>query len=286
MSLGVISLLDHVPAKAFIESVKTMESLGFESYWLPEVLGREVMSTAGILLSNTSRISIGTGIANVYVRDAYATVAARHTLCELSGERFVLGLGVSNVGISEIRGYQWQKPVTKLNDYLDQMAKIEPTLEKPTTLGPMHIAAHGPLLQKLAARRSNGVMTYLMSSTHTKLSRERIGTEAELSVSNMMIAEEDPELARAIGRKAVAYYLGLDYYHREWRALGFTDTDFANGGSDALIDMLVAWGDEKALKERIEEHINAGATRVLVMPLDIGKRGLVDSKTLKVLAQT
>lgn len=283
MSLGVISLLDHVSGDALVRSVQTMETLGYECFWLPEVLGREVMSTCGVLLASTNTISIGSGIANVYVRDAHATVAARQSLCELYGQRFVLGLGVSNVGIAEMRGYAWRAPVAKLNEYLDEMAARAPDMHAATTLGPLHIAGHGPKLQKLAATRSDGVMTYLMSKEHTALSRERIGSEAELSVSQMMVLEQDAGRARALARKAVAYYLSLDYYHREWKALGFSDKDFVDGGSDALIDMLVAWGDEKALGDRIAEHMNAGATRVLIMPLDMNDEGLVNSPTLRAL---
>ena len=100
----------------------------------------------------------------------------------------------------------------------------------------------------------------------------------------MMLAEPDPAQARATARKALAYYMTLDYYHREWRELGFTDADFADGGSDALIDMLVGWGDEDALRAHIDEHIEAGASRILVMPLDLGAGGVEASPTLQVLA--
>ncbi len=283
-SLGVLTILDIVPGAQLIASVQAMESMGYGSYWIPEVLGREVMSTAGYLLANTTEISIATGIANVYVRDAHATAYARHTLCELYGERFILGLGVSNVEISKIRGYAWRPPATKIAEYLEQMSALEPAAAKAEVLGPLHIAAHGPKLQALAAARSNGAVTYLMSPAHTELSRQRIGSEAELSATCMMLAETDPVRARATARKALAYYVTLDYYQREWRALGFNDNDFADGGSDALIDMLVGWGDAQALQRRVQEHLGAGANRVLVMPLDSTQSGLVESATLKALA--
>ena len=123
-----------------------------------------------------------------------------------------------------------------------------------------------------------------MSPVHTRLSRQRIGSGTGLEVVCMMLAEKDATQARAIGRKALAYYMTLDYYHREWRELGFTDADFADGGSDKLIDMLVGWGDEDAIQAHIAKHLDAGASRILIMPLDLGAGNVGASKTLQVLS--
>ena len=79
-------------------------------------------------------------------------------------------------------------------------------------------------------------------------------------------------------------YVRLDYYHREWRKLGFGDVDFADGGSDRLIDALVAWGDGDALNARIAAFEQAGATRVIVMPLGVQTKSVVDPRVLDALA--
>jgi probable F420-dependent oxidoreductase len=281
---GVISILDNLPAPALIECVQGIEALGYGSYWIPELFGREPIATAAYLLSHTREINVATGIANIYARDPYAMVQARHTLSELSGGRFILGLGVSNVGLVGARGHAWQPPLRKLSKYLDDMAAITPDGAAASTTAPMHIAAHGPKLQALASARSDGVITYLMSPAHTRLSRQRIGSEAGLDVVCMMLAEKDATRARAVARQALAYYLTLDYYHREWRELGFSDADFEDGGSDELIDMLVGWGDADALHAHIAEHLDAGASRILVMPLDLGTDNISTSKTLQVLS--
>ncbi|MEQ8661258.1 MAG: LLM class F420-dependent oxidoreductase, partial [Gammaproteobacteria bacterium] len=175
-------------------------------------------------------------------------------------------------------------PVRKLSQYLDDMAAFSPTSVAPAAPAPLHIAAHGPRLQALASARSDGLVTYLMSPAHTRLSRQRIGTGCGLDVVCMMLAEADAVQARAVARRALAYYLTLDYYHREWRELGFSAADFEDGGSDELIDMLVGWGAPAALHAHIAEHFDAGASRVLVMPLDVGAGGITSSKTLQVLA--
>jgi probable F420-dependent oxidoreductase len=281
---GVLTILDKLSAPDLLKCVQGMESLGYGSYWIPELLGREPMAIAGYLLGNTSEINVATGIANVYARDTHATVQARHTLSELSGGRFILGLGVSNAGLNGMRGHTWEPPVRKLSKYLDDMAAITPDGPISGSAAPMYLAAHGPKLQALASARSYGVLTYLMSPVHTRLSRQRIGSGTGLEVVCMMLAEKDATQARAIGRKALAYYMTLDYYHREWRELGFTDADFADGGSDKLIDMLVGWGDEDAIQAHIAKHLDAGASRILIMPLDLGAGNVGASKTLQVLS--
>jgi hypothetical protein len=59
----------------------------------------------------------------------------------------------------------------------------------------------------------------------------------------------------------------LDNYVRNWRRLGFGDADFADGGSDRFLDAMVAWGDEAAIRSRIEQHWNAGADHVCIQPI-------------------
>jgi probable F420-dependent oxidoreductase len=225
---------------------------------------------------------VATGIANVYIRDAHAMAQTRRTLAELSGGRFMLGLGVSNPGLNSSRGHQWQPPLPKMRSYLDAMAAAVIDSPAPAQPAPLYIAAHGPRLQALGAERTDGIITYLMPPQHTASSRARIGTTSELTVVAPFLAEADPVLARKKARKALQYYVTLDYYHREWMKLGFRAADFANGGSDQLIDMLVGWGDENALRARLAAYYGAGASRVVIMPWDTTRTDGAD--TLSMLA--
>lgn len=273
-SLGVILMTEPFRAAELVQVVRSIETLGYDSIWLPELFGREPIATAGYLLANTERIAIATGIANVYSRDAVAMAQARQTLAECSDGRFMLGLGVSNAGVNSRRGHSWQPPLVKMTAFLDALAAAQVDSPVPLRPAPIHIAAHGPALQSLAAKRSDGVITFLMPAEHARQSRARIGAAPALSVVVPFLAEQDPTVARAKARAALAVYMPLDYYRREWRKLGFADADFANGGSDRLIDTLVAWGDADALRERVTAFSRAGATRVIVNPL-----GLTAKKT-------
>jgi probable F420-dependent oxidoreductase len=269
---GVIISSETMGSTALVDFTQWLEANGYESLWLPELFGREPVATAGYLLGKTERISIATGIANIYARDAHAMAQARQTLAELSSGRFLLGLGVSNVGLNATRGHDWLMPLPKMRDYLEAMDKAAIDSPTPSAPAPLYIAAHGPKLQRLGAERTDGIITYLMPPEHTVTARKNIGPDPELSVVCPFLAESDPVIARQKSRKALSYYVTLDYYHREWTKLGFTDEDFAGGGSDRLIDMLVAWGDAQALRARVAAYVSAGASRVIVMPFDADRQ--------------
>ena len=280
MKLGVIAATETLSTVALSEFARTLELQGYESLWLPELFGREPVATAGYLLGQTEKLLVATGIANIYVRDAHAMTQTRQTLAELSNGRFILGLGVSNPGLNTARGHVWQMPLPKMRAYLEAMAAAvidSPAAREPA---PLYIAAHGPKLQKLGAERTDGIITYLMPPEHTTTSRARIGPAVTLSVVSPFLAEADPVIAREKARKALQYYLTLDYYHREWSQLGFEERDFENGGSDQLIDRLVGWGDEAALHARLDAYREAGADRVIIMPFDSARSDGGDSLSI------
>jgi probable F420-dependent oxidoreductase len=279
-NVGVIVATEAMQSQALTDFAVRLESHGYESLWLPELFGREPVATAGFLLGQTEHLHLATGIANVYVRDADAMAQTRQTLSELSGGRFILGLGVSNVGLNTTRGHDWQTPLSKMRAYLDAMDDATVESPEPANAAPLYIAAHGPMLQALGAERTDGIITYLMPPEHTATSRAHIGPSATLSVVSPFLAEPDPSIARGKARKALRYYLTLDYYHREWNKLGFSSADYAHGGSDRLIDMLVGWGNEDALRARVAAYHDAGASRVVIMPFDTARSDGADSLSL------
>ena len=107
-----------------------------------------------------------------------------------------------------------------------------------------------------------------MDSSHTARARELLGPDKALNVvQHCLLWTGDPAGARDLARRAIGRYVTLDYYQRMWRTLGFDTTDFADGGSDRLVDMLVAWGDAGAIETRLQAHRDAGASEVIVVPL-------------------
>lgn len=217
--------------------------------------------TAGHLLANTSTLKVGSGIAHIYGRDAIESAQAAATLAELSGGRFIHGLGVSHPPAAEMRGLEWENPVTKMRDHLAAM-KASPISSPARPAPPVYIAAHGPKMMQLAAEAADGAYTYMQPPSHTAESRTTLGSGKGLSVVLPVCMTTDADAARAAGRRAISVYLPLPAYHRQWRRFGFDESDWSGDGSDRLVDASVAWGDEAAIRSRIQEHIDAGASQV------------------------
>lgn len=264
---GLLCIADHLSAGELTDVALELERLGFDSIWLPELFGREPIATAGYLIARTTRLGVGTGIANVYARDATAAALARRTLAELSGGRFTLGLGVSHPPIANARGHAWVPPVTKLRAYLDEMERAAPQSPAPHTPAPVVIAAHGPKLLALVAERADGAHTYLVTAEHTKRARAILGREKSLRVVLPFVPETDPARARAAARAGLAIYLQFPAYHGLWRSLGLDEADWTGQASDRLIDALVAWGDPDRIRARAREYLDAGATQIVLAPL-------------------
>ena len=284
--LGVWASLDAFSASETASFARRLEALGFKTLWLPESRGRNVVVNAGWLLANTTRLNIATGIANIYARDAFSANAALQGLNEQSGGRFMLGLGVSHKPmVSGLRGHDYGKPVPTMRAYLQAMrdaAYAAPApKEKPRTV----IAALGPLMLKLAAELADGAHPYCVTPEHTGEARKILGSGKLLCPEQMVLLETDPVRARAGARVALAPYLAMENYCANWRRLGFNQSDLADGGSDRLIDANIAWGDEAAIRQRIQAHWDAGADHVCIQSIHpSGSRTQLDERIFDVLA--
>jgi len=258
---------DH-PAAQAQEAAAELESLGYGAIWFGEAFGREALTHAGLLLAGTRRIAIATGIANIYARDPVAMAAGQSTLSEAYPGRFVLGLGVSHMPLVEqFRGHRYEKPIATMRAYLDGMDKAPyrsvPPSQKPVRM----LAALGPKMLALAAERTDGAHPYNTNPEHTAQARATLGAKPCLCPEQAVVIESDPSKAREIGRTFLALYLTLPNYTNNFLRLGFSEADFQNGGSDRLIDAVIAWGDLSAIRNRVQAHHAAGADHVCVQAL-------------------
>jgi probable F420-dependent oxidoreductase len=272
MELGPIGIwtaqLDYQPAAKAKEAVAELEQLGFGAIWFPESVGREALTNAALLLGATSRIVIATGIANIYASDAVTMAAAQKTLAEAYPARFLLGLGVSHVPLVEqIRGHSYGKPVAAMRAYLDGMDRA-PYRAVPPTVSPIRVlAALGPKMLQLAAERAGGAHSYFVPPEHTARAREILGSDRLLAVEQAVVLETASTKAREIARAHTSRYLALPNYVNNLRRLGFGDADLVDGGSDRLVDAIVAWGDMNAAIDRVRAHQSAGANHVCIQVL-------------------
>lgn len=262
-----------LPGAEVLSIVQHIEELGFESVWLTDTFGREPFVLAAVLLSNTSKIRVGTGIASMYGRDAMAAQQTRRTLSELFPDRFLMGMGVSAPFANEARKAQLMPPARKTSEYLDDMQSFQLMSAEPEAMAPLYVAAHGPRLQSIATEKADGILTWVMPARHTELTRTRIGDGPDISCHVPLFLNEDPVQARQCARTYLSVWLQLPWYLKSWSAAGFTDADLADGGSDAFIDSVVACGDASSIADRVQGYFRAGASRVLLQPLRWTKEG-------------
>ena len=266
--VGIWHFLDALPAAKARAAAAEIEGLGYGALWIPEALGREAFTHAALLLGATKRIVVATGIANVWARDAMATAAAQRTLAEAYPERFLLGLGVSHQPLVEgMRGHRYEKPLAFLRSYLDAMDTAVFMAAGPPSPPPRVLAALHPKSLALARERAWGSHPKFVTPEHTARARARLGSGSLLAPEQAVVLDTDPSSARAIARTHMTTYLGLPNYVRNLRALGFGDADLAEGGSDRLVDAIVAWGTVEAIAARVRAHHEAGADHVCLQVL-------------------
>jgi len=271
MELGRVGIWTHFetsPIDQVPDLAAELEDLGYDAVWIPEVAGRDPFVTASLLLGGTERLVVATGIATIYGRDPLSMSSVWKTLTDAFPDRFLLGLGVSHQpAVEGLRKHEYGPPLTTMREYLDGM-DAAPYMSIPPRAEPVRaLAALGPKMLALAAERTIGAHPYFVPVEHTAVAREVMGPDAWLMPEQMAVLETDPTKARAIARQTMAIYLQLPNYVNNLRRLGWDDDDFADGGTNRLVDAIVAWGDEDAVRARCADHFAAGADHVCVQVL-------------------
>ncbi len=242
-----------------------VEGWGYTALWVPELMARDPLVTCAWLLAKTTRLNLATGMANIYVRDPFAMANAQYALAEQSGGRFLLGIGPSHKPFVEgALGHRYESPAGKVRDYLAAMAKVpyqgpQPP-EKPKTI----LGALGSNMIALAGAHADGVHSFNVTPDHTAEARRIMGPGKLLCPEQKVLLETDATKARAAARQALGLSLTLPNYRNSYLRQGFIAEDLENGGSDRLVDGIVAWGDETAIRERIRQHWDAGADHVCI----------------------
>ncbi|HUP85422.1 MAG TPA: LLM class F420-dependent oxidoreductase [Acidimicrobiales bacterium] len=260
--------LDVVPASQSRELASELEELGYGAVWLPEVAGRDVFVHMALILASTSRLVAATGIANIWARDAVTMTGAAKGLAEAFPERALIGLGVSHQNLVEgLRGHHYDKPLAAMRTYLEKMDASPYIAMRPKTPMRRVLAALGPKMLELAAEKTDGAHPYFVPPEHTAIARSTMGEVGLLCPEQAVLLETDPVRAREIGRKHTQVYVAQPNYVNNLRRLGFGDEDIANGGSDRLVDAIVAWGSVDDIVARVQAHFDAGADHVSVQAL-------------------
>jgi probable F420-dependent oxidoreductase len=244
------------------EAAAELDELGFTALWIPDV-GGPVLDSVDHLLSSTKHTVIATGILNLWMHEP-SDVAARYaSLTKTYGERFLLGIGCSHAPLvdAEEPG-RFRKPLAATRSFLDALDAAE----QPVPVENRVLAALGPKMLQLSATRTRGAHPYLGTPDHTRQAREVLGDGPLLLPEQTVILTEDRAEARAVGTDWLRTYLGLPNYANNLLRSGFTEDDLSSI-SDRVFDAIIAWGDEEAIRRRVNEHRVAGADHICVQVL-------------------
>ncbi len=267
--VGVWARTDGLSLDEALEFARRIEALGYGALWIPDAFGRDPLVHAGWLLAHTQRIVVATGVVNIHLRDPIAVAGAQRTLHEQSNGRFLLGLGVSHEpAMVRILGRSYPPPLASMRAYLDAIAAAPWAGPALGDAPPIVLAALGPKMLALAAERTLGAHPYFAPPSNTARSRALMGERAWLCPEQKLLLESDPSRARTRARAAIAGSLSLPNYRLNLKRAGFQDAELEQGGSDRLVDALVAWGGPEVLVQRVEDHLAAGATHVCIQALD------------------
>jgi probable F420-dependent oxidoreductase len=260
---------DRVPFAEEAAALADIDDQGWGAVWLPEAYGRESMSHSALALSCTSRLRVIPGVANLWARDPTAMANGARTLAEAHPGRFAIGLGVSHRPVVESRGgASSYSPIQTVSAYLDAMDAARYTAARPADDPPRVLAALGPRMLALAATRTAGAHSYTVPVEHTRFARQALGPGPVLAVEQKVVLTTDPAIARSVGRAFLP--LTLPNYRNNLLRFGFNADELGQGGSDAAVDRLVAWGDASTVRARVEEQLLAGADHVCLQVLPTG----------------
>ncbi|MDQ1435448.1 MAG: hypothetical protein QOF59_2264 [Actinomycetota bacterium] len=242
------------------EAAAELDELGYRAVWIPDV-GGDVLGSVEHLLRATSRITVATGILNIWMHDA-AEVAGRRAAWDAEWQRrFQLGLGVSHAPLIDHENPgRYQKPYSKMVEFLDGLDRAD----VPFPVDMRVLAALRPRMLRLARDRAAGVHPYFVPVEHVAKAREAVGPDKLVAVELAVVLDSDPSTARETARRHTAVYVNLPNYTNNLRDFGFGDDDFADRGSDRLVDAIVAWGDLDTIARRVAAMREAGADHVCI----------------------
>ncbi|GAA3907212.1 LLM class F420-dependent oxidoreductase [Microbacterium invictum] len=239
------------------EMAAEVERLGYGTIWIGGSPAAD-LAIAEQLLDATERVTIASGIVNIWTAPAAEVAASFHRLEKTYPGRFVLGIGI---GHRESLGDRYQKPYAALESYLDVLDTDGVPAERRV------ISALGPRTLKLAAERAAGTHPYMTTPAHTRFAREIVGPGVLVAPEQRLVPDIDAVSAHATARKFLSRYLSLSNYRRTLESHGFTAADLDDGATDTAVDALAPSGTPAELAAAVRGHLDAGADHVCVQML-------------------
>ena len=279
--IGVWGHLATLPADELRPFVAHVAALGYGTLWVGDATMRDPFAQLAALAEVSAPMTLGTSILNIFGRDAMAARMGAMTLHELTGGRFVLGLGVSHVHLVEkLRGHRYERPLAAMRGYLEAYRSLPyrgPLLartDSEPTEPPVMLAALRRRMLELASDATDGALPFLVTEQRVGWMRQVLDEAAGpardrpvLAVTLATVLDADPGSAREAARAWIAPYCRAINYQRSLAEQGFEPAEWEPPYSDRLLDAIVAWGSADTLRERIAAMHAAGADHVAVIPI-------------------
>jgi F420-dependent oxidoreductase-like protein len=296
-----------------IARAQAAERLGYESIWtsqLPDA--RDASLVLAAYAAATKRIGLGSGVLPIYTRHPTAMAQMAATLDEMSGGRFILGIGISHkVTVESMWGMHLDSPLTAMREYLDIVrtslregscsyegkyftARWAYSAPRRPDL-PVMISALNPHMLDLAGEHADGVVLWMCSPGYIRehvvpavaAGRKKAGKTLEgfeIVAPVPVCLTTDRSGAQAVFRKTVERYANLPYYRKMMDKSGFA-AELASGDiSPEMLDEYAGIGDENQVRDAIRRYREAGATLPAAGPFSGHPGAAGFEKTLEVAA--
>jgi alkanesulfonate monooxygenase SsuD/methylene tetrahydromethanopterin reductase-like flavin-dependent oxidoreductase (luciferase family) len=247
--------LAAVPGRrnATIELAREIERRGFAGIYCASF--GDSMGLCLSMAHATREIRFGTSIAQIYVRHPFDMAQSAAYIHEVSGGRFVLGLGVSHGPTNERLGVATGRPLGDMRRYVEQLRAAE---KQVGPLPPIVLATLRERMVELAVEIADGAVWANASRSHMPASLARVPAErlaAGFFVGDMIptCIDDDREAAAAVCRRTLTLYVSLPNYRNYWKEAGYLEEMEA-------IERALAAGDRDSLPGLMTDCWLADAT--------------------------
>lgn len=302
--LGLTVGFEGAGLRPAVELGRHAEELGYTDLWTAEIGGADALTPLGALATSTSTARLGTGIVPVFTRPPALVAMSAAALHDLSGGRFVLGLGTSsNVIVDRWMGGRFTRPLTRLREYVEVIRaclggeKVEFhglttrvdgfRLQHEPADVPIHLAALGPTACALAGEVADGIVFFLKTPRGIEEGLEWAhaarsdGRPLECVIRIPFLVDEEPEILSVAARRLLLSYAPVDVYARSLAAQGYgaeiaaIREAWAAGDRkravelvpQEMLDALFVMGGPERAARRLDELRAAGVTTPVLLPM-------------------